>query len=350
MFAGRQMFPLRGFVLGLVLAAAISSADAADYYAGKTLALITGYGAGGGYSAYSQIVARYLGRHIPGNPSVIAQSMPGSGSIIAVNYIYNVAKPDGMTIASINMFNMYSDYMLKKSDVHYDLSQMPFVGNLRTGNAVFLMRGDRYPTLDAIKKSTSPIHLGSATKGDGHYLFGLAMGKGLDVNFQYVIGYSDGGGEIDLALERGELDGRFANLNSYLLSKPDWIKSGFVKVLAQGGLDKHGTLERDPRIPDIPTMGELFPDNQMVQQLTDFGSLGDLLSGVYIAPPKTPPDLLEILRKAFIDTLNDPDFRADAAKFNLEITPMGPKEVEGIVDRALKVSPDVLKIVADLTR
>ncbi|HWG05380.1 MAG TPA: tripartite tricarboxylate transporter substrate-binding protein [Beijerinckiaceae bacterium] len=344
------MTKLRGFALSLILACGISSAGAADYYTGKTIALITGYGAGGGYSAYSQLVAKYLGRHIPGHPAVIAQNMPGGGSIVAVNYVYNAAKPDGLTIASVNMFNMYSDYMLKKSDVRYELPRMPFVGNLRTGNAVFLMRADRYPTLDSLKQATQPIHLGSATKGDGHYLFGLAMGKGLGIDFQYVIGYSDGGGEIDLALDRGELDGRFANLNSYLLSKPDWIKNGFVKILAQGGIEKGGSLARDPRIADVPTMDELFPGNQMVQQLTDFGSLGDLLSGVYIAPPKTPPDLLALLRKGFIETLDDPDFRADAAKFNLEITPMGPEEVENIVDRALKVSPDVLKMVGDLTQ
>src|ERR1700749_933019 len=127
------MIKLRGFALGVVLAAGISSADAADsFYAGKTVTIITGYGAGGGYSAYSQIIAKYLGRHMPGNPAVIAQNMPGGGSVIAVNFVYNAAKADGLTIASVNMFNMYSDYMMKRSDVHYDLAKMPFVGNVRT--------------------------------------------------------------------------------------------------------------------------------------------------------------------------------------------------------------------------
>jgi tripartite-type tricarboxylate transporter receptor subunit TctC len=339
----------RGCALGVALAAGISGADAANsYYAGKTLTIITGYGAGGGYSAYSQVIAKYLGRHIPGNPAVIAQNMPGGGSIIAVNYIYNVSKPDGLTIGSVNMFNMYSDYMLKSEGVHYDLSRMKFVGNIRSGNAVFLMRSGTYPTLDAIRKATKPIHLGSATKGDGHYLFEWAMDKGLGVRFQHVVGYGDGGGEIDLALERGELDGRVANLNSYLISKPDWIKNGFVKLLAQEGIEKNGTVARDSRIADVPTMNELFPNNRTVEQLTEFGSVGDLLAGIYIAPPATPPDLLAILRTAFLETLDDPDFRADAAKFNLEITPMGSKQVEDIVDRALGMSPRVLDVVRSI--
>ena len=333
------------------MAASASPAKAADpYFAGKTVTIIVGYGAGGGYSAYARVLSKYLVRHVPGSPTVIVRQMPGGGSLIAANYIYNVSKPDGLTMGMVNMFNMYGNYMAKTDAVRYDLTNINFIGNLRSGNPIFMMRSDTYPSLEAIKAATRPIQIGYAVKGDGHHVFGTAMGIGLGVNIHHSFGYT-GGGEIDLALERKETDGRVANLNSHLIAKPDWIRSGFVKVLSQqGAVDRNGDIVRDPRIAEVPTIRELFPGNTAVQQLVDFSSIGDLLSGIYIAPPKTPDDVLTILRTGFMATLNDPDFLAEAEKFSLDITPMGATEIESIVDRALKVSPEVVKLVADLTR
>jgi tripartite-type tricarboxylate transporter receptor subunit TctC len=337
--------------LGLFIAANSSSAKAADpYFAGKTLTIIVGYGAGGGYTAYARVLSKYLVRHISGNPTVIVRQMPGGGSLIAANHIYNVSKPDGLTIGMVNMFNMYGNYMAKTDAVRYDLTNINFIGNLRSGNPVFMMRSDTYPSLEALKAANRQVHLGYAVKGDGHHVFGTAMGIGLGINIHHSFGYT-GGGEIDLALDRKEIDGRVANLNSHLIAKPDWIKSGFVKVLSQQGtIDRNSNVVRDPRIADVPTIRELFPDNTVVQHLVDFSSIGDLLSGIYVAPPKTPDDLLAILRAGFMATINDPDFLAEAEKFSLDITLMDAAEIQRIVDRALKVSPDVVKVVADLTR
>jgi tripartite-type tricarboxylate transporter receptor subunit TctC len=328
-----------------------SGAVSGQYFAGKTLTLITGYGAGGGYSAYSQALAKYLGRHIPGNPSVVTQEMPGAGSLVAANYIYNAARSDGLTIGLVNMFNLYSNYMFKAVGVHYDLTKMTFIGNVRSGNSIFLVRRQSYPDLEAVEKARKPIHIGFATKGDGQYIFGLAMGTGLGVDLKPITGYGGGGGEIDLALARGEIDGRVANLNSYLISKPEWIKSGFVKILVQEGVFRSGgAFTRDPRIPDVPTIQEVFPKNAKVSDIVDFGSLADLLSGVYIAPPKTSPEELLTLRTSFIATLKDPDFLADARKFDLEITPMNSEEVEAIVHRALSAAPEVVESIRKLTQ
>jgi tripartite-type tricarboxylate transporter receptor subunit TctC len=338
---------------GLLVAGTASAQAASPYYAGKTLTIISGYAAGGGYTAYARVIGKYLGRHIPGAPTVVIREMPGGASIVAVNYIYNISKPDGLTLGAVNMFNMYSNYMAKTEAVRYELRDMEFIGNARSGNAIFLMRSDRYPTLDAIraaaKAGAAPIHLGHAGRGDGHHILGVAMEKGLGANFHHVFGYRGGGG-IDLALERGELDGRAANLNSYLISKPDWINNGFVSVLAQEGALKDGKMTRDPRIAKVPTIHELFPNNKTVEQLMDYVSVSDILSGIYIAPPRTSPELLEILRTAFLETLSDPDLLAEARKYNLDITPMGAAEVLRIVEHALNVSPDVVKLVTDLTR
>jgi tripartite-type tricarboxylate transporter receptor subunit TctC len=338
---------------GLLVAGAALAQTPPPYYAGKTLTIISGYAAGGGYTAYARVIGKYLGRHIPGAPSVIVREMPGGASIVAVNYIYNVAKPDGLTLGAVNMFNMYSNYMAKTEAVRYELRDMEFIGNARSGNAIFLMRSDRYPTLDAIraamKAGTAPIHLGHAGRGDGHHILGVAMEKGLGVNFHHVFGYRGGGG-IDLALERGELDGRAANLNSYLISKPDWINNGFVSILAQEGMLKDGQMTRDTRIANVPTIHELFPNNKTVEQLMDYVSVSDILSGIYIAPPRTPPELLAILRTGFLETLSDPDLLAEAQRYSLDITPMSAGEVLRIVEHALNVSPDVVKLATDLTR
>jgi tripartite-type tricarboxylate transporter receptor subunit TctC len=345
------MSKIPALALGLLMAAPAWSAQAADpYYAGKTITIIVGYGAGGGYSAYARVISKYLVRHIPGSPTVIVRQMPGGGSLIAANYIYNVSRPDGLTMGMVNMFNMFGNYMAKTEAVRYDLTNINFIGNLRSGNPVLMMRSDTYPSLAAMKAATKPIHLGYAVKGDGHHVFGTAMGVGLGVNIHHSFGYA-GGGEIDLALERKETDGRVANLNSQLIAKPDWIRSGFVQVLSQqGAIDRNGNTVRDPRIGGVPTIRELFPGNTSVQHLVDFSSIGDVLSGTYVAPPKTPDELLAILRSGFMATLHDPDFLAEAEKFSLDITPMGAAEIESIVDRALKVSPEVVKLVADLTR
>ena len=336
------MKTIMAFMLGFALFFGFSPAHAAQpFYAGKTLTIVVGYPPGGGYSAYAQVVSKHLGKHIPGNPTVIVQHMPGGGSVVAANHLFNRAKPDGLTMGMVNMFNMYSSQVGKSEGTFFDVAKWNYIGNLRSGLPILLMRSDSFASFDAIKTAKRPVRLGHARKGDGHHLFALAVEEGLGVKFNHIFGYG-GGGEIDLGLERGELDGRAANLNSYLVSKPEWIKSGFVKVLVQGGLaGKEGKSVRDPRIPQIPTIHELFPKDR-VEQLMDFNSVGESLAGVYVAPPKTPDDRLNLLRDGFLKTLNDAAFLAEAEKLNLEITPMGAREVEEIVKRALKVSPEII--------
>lgn len=336
-------------VLSLGFAAAVlaplSQPQAADYYAGKTLSIVVGYPPAGGYASYATIIAKHLDNHIPGKPAVIVKHMPGAASIVAANHLFNVAKPDGLTLGSVNMFNLYATAMAKGADVNYDLAKLDYVGNARSGNSVLLGRADSYPTLDSVKAATKPINLGIAGKGDGHHLFGLNMQEGLGKPFNFIAGYG-GGGEIDLALERKEIDVRVANLNSYLVSKPEWLKSGFVRPLVQSGNpDGKGGVVRDPRIKDVPTVVELFPGNKKIQQIEDFASVGDQLGLVYIATPGTPPELLKILRDGFMATLADPAFLKEARGFNLEITPMSGAEVDAVVKKALQVSPETLEMI-----
>ncbi|MBI4524726.1 MAG: hypothetical protein HY695_13055 [Deltaproteobacteria bacterium] len=338
------------FILGWACVLLASSAHAAQpLYAGKTLTILVGYPPGGGYAAYAQVISKHLGKHIPGNPTVIVQHMPGGGSIVAANYLFSRAKPDGLTIGSVNMFNMYSSFVGKSEGVFFDLAKWNYIGNTRSGIPIFLMRSDSYPSFEAIKNAQRPLRLGHARKGDGHHLFAVVVEEGLGVKFNHIFGYG-GGGEIDLGLERGELDGRAANLNSYLVSKPDWIKRRFVTILLQGGIaDSTGKIIRDPRISSVPTVMETF-SKPRIRQLMDFTSIGELLSGVYLAPPKIAEENLRILREGFLKTLNDPAFLADAERSNLEISPMGAKQVEEIVRRALKVPPELIDWINTLRK
>jgi tripartite-type tricarboxylate transporter receptor subunit TctC len=337
-------------IAGAMISASQARADDANYYAGKTVTVIVGYAPGGGFSTYAQMFAKYLSRHIPGNPTVIVQHMPGAGSVVAANYIYNVSKPDGLTIGAISTFNLYSSYMTKANGVQFDLAKMAFVGNLRSGNGVLMMRADEFSSLDRIKNSSRPVVMGEGYKGSNHHLYALALEEGMKVNFQHIFGYN-GGNDLDLALQRKEVDGRVGNLNTYLVSKPDWIHGDFIKILTQNGkVDKDGKIVRDSRIPDVPTVDELFPGNKKVQQLMDFVAVSDELAGVYIMPPSTPADLAEILRGSFMATLEDPDFNTEAKKYDLELTPMTASEVQLVLGRALNVSDDIIKQYIDLSK
>jgi tripartite-type tricarboxylate transporter receptor subunit TctC len=337
------------FTFAMALAACLATPAAADnYYAGKTLTIVVGYAPAGGYASYATLIAKHIGRYIPGNPAVIVKHVPGAGSVVAANQVYNLGKADGLTLASINMFNLYSTAMTGGSSVKYDLTKFQYIGNARSGNSVLLGRNDSYPTLDALRAAKKPIILGVGAKGDGHHLFGYNMQSGFGIPFSFIAGYG-GGGEIDLALERKEIDVRVANLNSYLVSKPTWMESGFVRPLVQSGVpDGKGGVKRDPRMPKVPTVIELFPDNRSIKELESFASLGDLLALVYVAPPDTPPELVKVQREAFMGTLSDATFLKEAEGFNLEITPMSGPEVEATVRNALGISAEVINLIKTL--
>lgn len=344
----RHLLIAGAMATGLSLSVGLAKAAEEPYFAGKTLSIIVGYPPAGGYASYATIIARHLGRYIPGNPAVIIKHMPGAASIVAANHLFNVAKPDGLTIGSINMGNLYATAIARGDNVQYDLARLDYIGNARSGNSVLLGRNNSYPTLESIRSATKPVVLGISQKGDGHHLFGLNMQEGLGVPFNFIAGYG-GGGEIDLALERNEIDVRVANLNSYLISKPEWIKSGFVRPLVQSGIpDRSGAIQRDPRIKDVPTVPELFPGNKKIQQIEDFSSVGDLLGLVYVAPPGTPKDLLKTLQDGFMATLADAAFLEEAKAFSLEITPMNAQQVEEAVKRALMVPPEVIAMIKEI--
>jgi tripartite-type tricarboxylate transporter receptor subunit TctC len=341
----------------LALAAAsiavFSSAGAAEksFYESKTVTIVVGYRPGGGAGTYAVLLSKHLGKHIPGNPTVIVQYMPSAAGIVASNHLFNRAAPDGLTIGAVMMSHMYPAQVTKSEGAHFDIGKWQYLGNASTSNDLFVTRADSgFQTLESLKQAKQPPRMGYEDAGSGQHLFALAIETGLGAKFNHIFGYK-GGGDIDLALERKELDGRVANLNTYLAQKPHWIKEGgFMKVLVQeGAVEAGGKIVRDPRMPQVPTATELFPSRK-VKQLLDFGSIGNILGKVYVAPPKTPEDRVKILRQAFMDTLKDPALIAEAQKLKIDVTAMGAKEVEEMVKSALLVDPETVEFLKALRK
>ncbi len=341
------------FLIAFVSIGLFSQAPAAEksFYEGKTVTILVGYRPGGGAGTYAVLISKHLGKHIPGNPNVIVQYMPSAAGIVASNHLYNRANPDGLTIGAVMMSHMYPAQITKSEGVQFDISKWQYLGNASTSNDLFVTRSDSgYGSLESLKQAKQPPRMGYEDAGSGQHLFALAVESGLGAKFNHIFGYK-GGGDIDLALERKELDGRVANLNTYLVQKPNWIKEGgFVKVLVQeGAVATGGKIIRDTRLPQVPTAVELFPTRK-VKQLLDFGSIGNILAKIYVAPPKTPEDRVNILRQAFLNTLKDPALIAEAQKLKIDVTAMGAKEVESLVKDALVVDPEALEFLKTLRK
>ncbi len=346
----KRIFSLVIIGLTIMLFPLVAGA-ARPFYQGKTFRIIVGYTPGGGGGTYATVLSRYMGKHIPGNPSVIVQYMPGAQGLVAANRLYNRIRPDGLAIGLILMGHMYPPYVAEIEGVHFDIRKWQYIGNAASSNNMFVMRSDSaYKSLEAIKRAKRPPRLGFHGKGSNQHLTALAIEEGLGVKFKYIFGYK-GGSVIDLAMERGELDGRVSSLYTYLAQKPDWIKEGgFVKVFVQSGVvGEDGKIKRDPLLLNVPTIAELFPSPK-VKQLRKFAQIGAVLGKPFMAPPKTPKDRVEILRKAFLETLNDRTFLAEAKRLGVAITPMKGEMIITMVNDALELDPELLKFFKKLMR
>jgi tripartite-type tricarboxylate transporter receptor subunit TctC len=310
------------------------------FYQGKTVTVIAASSAGSAYDLYARLLAQFMGKHIPGHPNFIVQNMPGAGSIIGANYVYNVAKPDGMTIGAIQP-SIYFNQLVKQPEVKYDWGKFTWIGSSDKSDHLLYMRADLpYKTMADIRRAKEPPKCGSTGAGtSGSYLPRL-FEETLGTKFAIVAGYK-GGGEIDLAVERGELHCRALTVQAYHTREPyhTWRKTGFARILVQTG------AKRDPRLPDAPTIYELMdefktPESErrllpLVFAASDFGR-------PIVAPPGLPPSNIKILRDAFFRTMSDPELLAEAKRKNLDITPSSGEDLEALAKQVMAQPPDVV--------
>jgi tripartite-type tricarboxylate transporter receptor subunit TctC len=298
--AGCKIIPAALFFFLLlawgVLKAPEARGQEKPFYQGKTMRIVVGFTPGGFYDRWARVVSRHLGNHIPGNPDILVQNMPGAGSAISANYTYAVAKPDGLTLGMPGA-SVYMEQVIGRRETMFDWGKFNFIGTQDKRHQLLYMRSDApYKTIHDVIKAKEPPKCGATGTASQGYMTAKLLDDAIGAKFRHVIGYP-GGSEVDVAVERGEVICRAMSADPYYGREPfnTWRKRKFVRVLVQT------PKKRDPRDPDVPTIHELMDQYKtseksrgvvkIVLGAAEFGS-------PVIAPPGTPANLVKILRTA----------------------------------------------------
>src|SRR5215468_7437270 len=313
----------------------------APFYQGKTITIVVGTKAGDAYDLYPRLLAEFWPKFIAGTPNIIVQNVPGAGSLIAANQVYNVAKPDGLTLGAIYPA-LYFEQLTKKPEVKFDWTKFTWIGNPVTSNHLLYMRSDTaYKSMDDIRNaSTAPKCGSNGITSTGYYLPKL-MEDTLGTKFDIVLGYQSGQ-DVDLAVERGEVVCRAFTITAYFAREPfiSWQKRHFVNVLMQSG------AKRDSRLKDVPSIYELMDKykttatgRSLAKVVLSAGEFGRPL----VAPPGVPADRIKILRDAFDKSVYYPNHTATTEKRRLEMDPATGVELETLAKEVMAASPDVVQ-------
>ena len=321
------------------------SAGAADFYQGKKIRLIVSSSPGGGNDTYSRLLARHIGRNIPGNPTVIVQNMPGAGGVRAASYLYNKARRDGTVMEQINWgvwnWQVVGD---KKRGGQFDFNKMNAIGVIVIENGLFYSRKDRFKSLDDIEKSGKLARVGISGNQSGGFVMGNILeklrGKKL---FEYVFGYP-GARQYSLALRQGEVDTSGNVTSSFLDQLGDMWKAGDIIMLAQTG-----TVEgkKAPEFPDAPLLEELAKTEKQ-KNLVRATFLLSRYGRPYTMPPGVPADRVALVRKAFDATMKDPKFLAEAKKLKRPVNPTNGADLQRMWKDSIAASPEDKAIVAQI--
>ena len=331
---------LIGAMLLVLVNAGFGLAQAPSFQA-KTVTIIVGTGAGDLYDLYARAIALFLGKYLPGSPNVLVQNMPGAGHMIAANYVYNVAKPDGLTLGAINA-GLYFEQLIGRAEVKFDWGKYNWIGNATKSPQVLYMRADSpFKTIEDVRTAKEPPKCGTTGMSNMGYFVPKLLEETIGAKFNVVSGYQ-GGNEIDLGVERGEIQCRSLSTEAYFSREPflTWRKNGFARELVQGGktrLEKLGT---------VPTVYELL-DKYKTPETGRRLAAALLASGEfhrpYMAPPNLRPEIVRTLREAFNKTMKDPDFIAEAKKKRLDLDPTTGEDVQAIAVEVLTQPKDVIE-------
>jgi tripartite-type tricarboxylate transporter receptor subunit TctC len=312
----------------------------APFYEGKTIRVVVGLPAGDAYDLYARMLAAHMGKYIPGNPNIIVQNMPGASSMITANNVYSIGKPDGLTFGSI-LPSLYFDQLLRRKEVQFDWPKFTWLGSFEKSNNLLYMRADTpYKTIHDVTKTSDPPKCGSTGTGSPSYYLIRLLNDAIGTKFNIVTGYQ-GGQEIDLAVEKNEVQCRAFTITTFFAREPfhTWRKKNFVRVLTQTG------KKRDPRLAEVSTVHELMEEYKTPESTRSLATLM-LASGDFgrpiIASPGIPPDRVKLLREAFAKTLRDPELLDEAKKKRLEVDPMPGEELEALAREVLAANTEVI--------
>jgi tripartite-type tricarboxylate transporter receptor subunit TctC len=335
---------MRVAILALSLIVAWASqlhAQAAPFYQDKQITAVVGFTTGGFYDRWARLLARYMPKYIPGNPAFIVQNMPGAGSVIATNYVYGVAKPDGLTIGFPSSA-IYLDQIVGRPEAKFDIRKFAWIGSPVTEPMILYMRADSpYKSISDIRNAKEPPRCGSTGTVSSDYILARLLENTMPpLKINTVLGYP-GGSEIDIAVERNEVICRGMTASPFFGREPflSWQKKNFVRVLLFTG------AKRDERIPDVPTIREIF-DKEKVPENSRRVARVILASEAFgrpiVAGPGTPADRVEILRRAFDQALKDPELLAEAKKQRMDVDPTNGADLEKLAHEILQQPPEVL--------
>jgi tripartite-type tricarboxylate transporter receptor subunit TctC len=344
----RKIMTLAAILSLILITVTQVQAQPAPYYQGKTIRLIVGSPTGGLYDQYARILARAMPRHIPGNPEIIVQNMPGGGSLVASNYVYGLAKPDGLTIGMVGS-GVYLDQLLGRSEVKYDVRRFVWLGSVDQRDLLLYVRADTpWKSVDDLFTTAEPPKCGSTGgTADLTAIMTTVLEEALGLKFKIVSGYQ-GGNAIDLAFQRGEVNCRTTGFTTHFSREPflTWHKEGFDRHLVQSGNN------RDARLPDTPTLHE-FMERKKTPEISRRVARVMLLSGTLgrpmLAPPNLPADRTQILREAYLKAFGEPDVIAEAKSSRLEIQTLSGEEVEIQMREAVNQPREVVERVKKLS-
>ncbi len=323
----------------LPLAALVAAAQAqsaaqsvADFYRGKTITMAVGTSPGGDYDLRMRMVGRYLGKYIPGSPTVVATNMPGAGQMLVANWLANVAPKDGTAIVALSQ-NMAVHQATGASGARYDVRQFHWIGNTTdTPNVINAWHTTGIHTIQDVMQRE--LVVGATGTASGSFLYPYALNQLVGTKFKIVTGYP-GGNDINLAMERGEVGGRGSNSwASWKSTRPQWLAEKKVVVLVQVG------VKRSPELPDVPTLQDLAKNDGDRQVLT-FISADTAISRPLVTSAGVPRERVEALRRAFDAAMKDPDFLAEAEKSKTDISPMTGEEAQKIAEATINAPAEV---------
>lgn len=303
--------------------------SAQDFYSSRTVNMEIGYSVGGGYDMYARLLARHLGNHLPGKPTITPQNMPGAGSLKAANYLYTVAPKDGATIGTFGR-TMPEQPLLGEAD--YDSRKLVWLGSMDS-DVSLCVTWQTSPIKTFQDLMTKPSRFGGQGAGSDPDVMANTIKNLFHAKLQLVTGYP-GSNESALAMQRGEIDGECGTSWSTLrMRHPDWLRDHKVNLIVQMALEKH------PDLPNVPLLSDFTSDAE-TKQVLEVIAASQALARPFAAPPGIPADRADALRKAFADTMKDPAFLADAKSLNVEVRYVPPEQISNVLDELYKTSPD----------
>ncbi|OGP25605.1 MAG: hypothetical protein A2038_06065, partial [Deltaproteobacteria bacterium GWA2_57_13] len=322
------MFKTRAYITLAILftfGAWVAPAPAQEsFFKGKTMRIVVGFSAGGGFDTYSRAIGRHMGKHIPGNPTIIVENMTGAASILSANHLYRIAKPDGLTIGNFHGFQILNQ-VLGAPGIEFDARKFEWLGvPVQDTGACALARASGINSLEQWRAAKTPVKLGGVGPGDASYGMARVLKEVLGLPVQPIPGYK-GTAEIRLAAESGELAGGCWQWESIKVIWGKALDAGDVNLVIQLVPKPH------PELPKVPLAVSLAKTEEARLLLQAAVHDPNSITRPYSLPPGTPKDRVKVLQKAFMDTMRDPEFLADAKRSKMDINPVPGEEVEKTV-------------------